>query len=303
MMSTEVTAMVTMRYGLGPAAKPPVYAARGELGRIWRLDTDRGTWAVKEALVPVAEAAADDDVAFQVAAAAAGIPLPLPVRTTNGCVTVRGPEAVFRVYEWVDLGPTGADPADLGALLARLHRVGHPARGPVVEWFAAPLGRERWQALAASARAAGASWSAPLEAHLGALFDADALIRPPDRATTCHRDVNTENVRRTAAGALVVLDWENSGPAQPEWELAALLWDLGDGAKAAAAAYGGPPPERDDFAMALAVQGHLLDFYGRRALDPAATEEDRTRATARMEAMLARPLTADAIVRLLDEVR
>ncbi|MFI6990992.1 hypothetical protein [Nonomuraea wenchangensis] len=48
---------VAAAYGLGEPVGPAVYAARGELGRIWRLDTRRGSWAVKEAL---AAAAVDD---------------------------------------------------------------------------------------------------------------------------------------------------------------------------------------------------------------------------------------------------
>ena len=303
-MSTEVAAMITARYGLGEQTGPAVYAARGELGRIWRLDTARGTWAVKEALVPVAEADAAADVAFQLAAAAAGVPLPLPVRATDGCVTVRGPGAVLRVYEWVDLDPSAGAPtaAELGALLARTHRVAHPARGSVVDWFAAPLGERRWHALAASA--GDAPWAGALASVLPELVDLDGLVRPPDpaRVRTCHRDFHGENVLHTARGPLVVLDWENSGPAQPEMELAALLWDLGEGAADAAAAYGGVTLEAGDFSMAIAVQGHLLELYGRRALDPAESAENRERATARLRAMLARPLTPRGVHRLLDTI-
>ena len=295
--------MVTARYGLGRPLGPPVYAARGELGRIWRLDTERGAWAVKEALVPVAEADAAADVAFQLAAAAAGVPLPLPVRTIEGQVTVRGPGAVLRVYEWVDLDPGAGDPAaaDLGALLARMHRVAHPARGPVVEWFSAPLGEARWRAFAASAAAAGAGWAGRLAARLPELIALDDLVRPPDpaRVRWCHRDLNAENVRHTAHGPLVVLDWENSGPAQPERELAALLWEVGEQAPQVAAAYGGAAPEPADFSMAIAVQGHLFELYGRRALDPAESAENRERAQGRLAALLDRPLTPDAVAKLV----
>ncbi|GIF62015.1 hypothetical protein Ais01nite_00500 [Asanoa ishikariensis] len=300
-VSTEVAAMVTARYGLGEALGPPVYAARGELGRIWRLDTARGSWAVKEALVPVAEEDAEADVAYQLAAAAAGVPLPRPVHTLDGRVTVSGPGAVLRVYEWVDLDLSAGEPtpAELGAMLARLHTVAHPARGPVVSWFADPLGEAAWHELAASA--AGAPWEAALSVHLADLVALDALVRPPDpaRVTTCHRDFHGENVRRTADGPLVVLDWENSGPAQPERELAGLLWDLGEGAAEAAAAYGGAVLEPADFSMAIVVQGHLLQFYGRRALDEAESRENRSRSEARLAAMLARPLTPAAVDALL----
>jgi Ser/Thr protein kinase RdoA (MazF antagonist) len=304
MLSTEIADLVTVRYGLGSLTKPPAYAARGELGRVWRFDTERGVWAVKEALVPVDEADAVADVAFQLAAASAGLPLPRPVRTTDDQVTVRGAEVVLRVYEWVDLGVAAPDAADLGGLLARLHRVEHPPRGPVGEWFAEPLGKAAWRSLATTATGAGAHWAPALAAALPDLVALDAMVVPPDpaRVRTCHRDL-ADNVHRTAAGGLVVLDWENSGPAQPSRELAALLADLGDTAPAAAAAYGDAKPEPEDFSMAIAVQGHLLEFYARRALDATEPAENRERAEGRLAAILARPLTPDGVVKLLDALR
>jgi hypothetical protein len=42
-----------------------------------------------------------------------------------------------------------------------------------------------------------------------------------------------------------------------------------------------------------------LEFYGRRATDPAASEEDRARAHARLATMLARPLTGASMTDLL----
>jgi hypothetical protein len=53
-----------------------------------------------------------------------------------------------------------------------------------------------------------------------------------------------------------------------------------------------------DFSTAIAVQGNLLRFYGRRALDPGESAENRRRSERRLDAMLTRPLT----VRFLDEL-
>ena len=66
-------------FGLGRPSGTAVAAARGELGRIWRLETATGTWAVKEIFEPGTEAAAQADVAFQEAALAAGVPMPRPI--------------------------------------------------------------------------------------------------------------------------------------------------------------------------------------------------------------------------------
>lgn len=303
---TEVTAAtVARRYGLGRPLRPAAYAARGELGLIFRLDTERGSFAVKESLVPVDEAGAAADVAFQRAAAAAGVRLPPPVPTVDGRVVADG----FRVYAWVDLDPSGAvTVAELGTVAARLHGVGHPAAGPVVDWFATPLGADGWHALLATAERASAGWAAPLGARLADLVALDTVVRPPDpaRVTTCHLDLNRENVRRARDGGTVVLDWENSGPCQPERELAAVLADLtvAEAARAYRAyrAAGGPAEVTGpaDFSTAVAVQGHLLDFYGRRSLDPASSAEDARRSRDRLAAMLAHPLTLPAVEVLLE---
>ncbi|MEU4515380.1 aminoglycoside phosphotransferase family protein [Nonomuraea wenchangensis] len=345
-MSGVPVEAVAAAYGLGEPVGAAVYAARGELGRIWRLGTRRGPWAVKELLVPVREEDARADVAFQLAAAEAGVRLPRPVLTEKGEVVAGGR---WRVYEWVDL-VEGAQvtAAELGAVTAGLHGIGHPAAGPVAAWFAKPVGRAGWEALAAVAAAsdggaggprgdggaaidgvpadggaggggeaaidgaAGESrgWREALRESVGELVALDELVMPPDPAAvvTCHRDITPDNIRRAASdGGIVVLDWENCGPARPAWELAKVLADLPDGAAIPAyRAYwdaGGPGrvTEPADFSMAIAEQGHLLEFYARRAMNPEESEENRTRAGARLRAMLARPLTRDRVERLVGE--
>ena len=54
-----------------------------------------------------------------------------------------------------------------------------------------------------------------------------AAVAPADPAglIVCHRDLHPENVLADAAGALVVVDWDNLGPAAPGRELARALFD------------------------------------------------------------------------------
>jgi aminoglycoside phosphotransferase (APT) family kinase protein len=156
-----------------------------------------------------------------------------------------------------------------------------------------------------------ARWAVPLDRRLPDLIALDAVVDPPDpaRLTTCHRDLNLENVRRAAGGGVIVLDWENSGPAQPERELATVVADLAadaglDVALAAYAAYqaaGGPArlTRVADFSTAAAVQGHLLQFYSRRALDPTESRRNRIRAGRRLDHILGQPLTIARIKHLL----
>jgi aminoglycoside phosphotransferase (APT) family kinase protein len=315
-MPAATAAAIASSYDLGVLVGDPVYAARGEQGRIWRLDTARGSWAVKELLLPVAEAEAARDVEFQLAACAAGIPLPLPWRTCDGRVVLPADEAAsawsVRVYRWADLGGGAVTGAEIGAVTARLHQVPYVDPGPVEAWFSEPVGEPAWQALLSDARRRHAPWAGALGRRLPELTALDAVVVPPDPALmrTCHRDLNTENVLRAAGGGVIVLDWENSGPAQPERELAAIVSDLAaylglQAAQAAHAAYraaGGPArlSRTADFATAAAVQGHLLQFYSRRALDRDESGESRARSRKRLDHMLRQPLTMSRIDRLLD---
>ena len=44
-------------FGLGRVLGEPAVAARGEMGRIWRLETASGPWALKEVFRPLPDAA------------------------------------------------------------------------------------------------------------------------------------------------------------------------------------------------------------------------------------------------------
>lgn len=318
-MEITTATLVAERYGLGAVLGRPVYAARGELGLIWRLDTERGSWAVKESLIEVPEESAALDVAFQRAAAASGVALPAPVLTLDGRVMLRAKPHDVRVYAWAELSERVVSPADLGATASRLHQVAHPARGQVDAWFAEPLGPEAWTALAATVRRTASpsvdGWAGMLVDALPELIALDAVVRPPDPdlVITCHRDLNRDNLRYgSPAAGVVVLDWENCGPGEPVLELASVLADLAaevsvEAAVEAHAAYvasGGlvRVAEPGDFSMAIAVQGHLLWFYATRALDGHTDAESRDRARQRLRTMLAAPLTRDGIDRVLAAV-
>lgn len=90
-------------FDLGRPAARATLAARGELGIVWHLPTDRGDWAVKELLVPDGEMGSDMEL--QRAALSVGLPLPRPVVTASGAPIARIDTATVRVYEWVDLDP------------------------------------------------------------------------------------------------------------------------------------------------------------------------------------------------------
>jgi hypothetical protein len=124
----------------------------------------------------------------------------------------------------------------------------------------------------------------------------------------CHLDLDDSNLAWDDRGQLVILDWENSGPASPISELAMVAAEYGpDRALGLCRSYwdaGGPAVLRapTDFATAVAVQGHLIEFYSRRWLT-AADPEDRSRSEWRMSQQLDAPLTRTRIAEVLTAVR
>ena len=141
--------------------------AAGELGRIWRLETSTGTWAVKEIFDPGSEAKAQADVAFQEAALAAGVPMPRPIRSSGGAVLTEveapGRRSMVRVYSWVDIAQPvrRAEATDAAAVLARLHALAIPDERPMDPWFREPVAADRWREILAATERAASSVKLP----------------------------------------------------------------------------------------------------------------------------------------------
>ena len=285
-MQRDHVACILEAFDLGPDGRlsgAPV--ASGRLGSIWRLDTERGSWAVK----PVGDderAELLEGAAFQEAVLAAGIPTPAPRRTRAGEVIGDCGGARVRLHAWVDLhdADPGLDPVAVGQLVAGLHRVDFAGSIGVDPWYTEPVGAARWAELVESLRARRAPFADELDALLPELVALEAYLGgPPRELRTCHRDLWADNVRRTNDGGLCVFDFDNAGLADPSQELAAVLVEYGAAPGRAAlirAAYaeaGGPGrvEHPTDFAMAIAQLSHILVEGCRRWL---AAETDAERA-------------------------
>ena len=295
-----------------PALHGPV--ARGYMGRIWRLDTDGGSWAVKESLAPVDRDHARVTATFESAAAAAGVPLPEPVLADDGdpVRVVAGRE--LRCHRWVDLAElnTGLGPELVGGLLARLHRVAFDYPGSADDWYSAPVGGATWDELIV-----GTAGRAPFADRLAAVRDdllgGEALIRPPSVMQTCHRDLFADNVRAAGDG-LCVFDWENCGEADPAGELGMVLFEYTreDPARTAALyrayrAAGGPAEVTgpESFGMLIAVVHHIGEIGIRRWLDSDSADDEAERELnlGRVTEFLDEPLTVQLINDLAEAAR
>jgi Ser/Thr protein kinase RdoA (MazF antagonist) len=260
------------RFGLAGDAKlsdGPV--ARGKEGVVWRLDTADGGWAVKVPFNPPGEDAVRVSTTFQEAAYNAGVPTPRVQRTVEGDVFAVVGGTHVRLYEWVDLaGPdTGLDPVLVGSVVAALHQLSMPAAAPLDPWYHEPVGPDRWDQLIEQVSHAGAPFASRLAALRDELVALESWIEPPATVRTCHRDLWSDNLLPTTEGTVCVIDWENSGPADPSQELACVLFEFTrtdpGRTRALVSAYreaGGPGTvhRRGHFSMLIAQLGHITEI-------------------------------------------
>ncbi|HEX6870825.1 MAG TPA: phosphotransferase [Micromonosporaceae bacterium] len=270
---------------------------RGALGQIWRLEVGSARYALKEIFSePPSEALIAAELAFARSAASAGVRLPASHPARDGCYLLTAPSGTWlRLYDWVDLTPVAptahTTPGELGALLARLHRGAlasstEPGGQPPDAWYDTVPAEHEWTVVAAS----GAAWAGHLAERLADLPALSAAIAPANPAdlVICHRDLHPDNVRADPDGALVVVDWDNLGPAVPGRELARALFDWFcegptielDAMLTMVRAYraeGGPGRVTGpaDFTMLLAGRLNFLLRQTRIAIDPRAEARHR----------------------------
>lgn len=292
----ELVTHVREAFGWGPdvVASP---GPRGALGQIWRLDVGDARYALKEIFAePPSPSRIAAELAFARRAAEAGVKLPASHPDRAGRHLLTAPDGTWlRLYDWVDLQPVDlaapATPPELGVLLARLHRcapaaAAEPGGSPPHRWYDHVPAAPEW----AQASASGAAWAGRLAERVSALPQLCAAVTPADPAglIMCHRDLHPENVLADPSGALVVVDWDESGPAAPGRELAGALFDwFCDGRTADLDAMcsmydaylreGGPGriTEPADFSMLLAARLNFLLLQVSVAIDPATEREDR----------------------------
>lgn len=270
---------------------------RGALGQIWRLDVGPARYALKEIFAdPPAETLIVAEVAFGRRATEAGVRMPgcHPDRDGRYLLTTADGRWL-RLYDWMDVGPVDltahSTPRELGTLFARLHLCSpatatEPDGRPPSPWYHRVPAEHEWSRLSTT----DTPWAARLADRLATLPDLCAAVTPPDPAglIVCHRDLHPANVLRDPCGALVVVDWDNLGPAAPGRELAQALFDwFCDGPQADLDAMhamyhaylreGGPGrlTGPQDFSMLLASRLNFLLLQLGVATDPEAEARHR----------------------------
>ena len=304
-------AEIARAFGLGEDARFARRVGRGEQGWVEELVTSSGVFAVKASFDP--PDLDGEDSAFQAAARAAGVPAPAVVATVRGAWHEEFGGQPLRVYGWVDLLPPDStfDPAEVGAVVAAIHRT--PFRGvrPEDPWYTDPVGPARWDAVIADVTEARAPFANDLAAIRDELVALEGLLELSTTLRTCHRDLWSENLRPAAAGGLCVIDWENCGLADPGQEIAGVMFEFGygnpDRTREVYRAYrqaGGPGTvqTRADLSMTIAQLGHITEIACRIWLDSQDDQEERRRQEGRIAEAVEQPLTVDVIDAMLDAV-
>lgn len=192
---------------------------------MYRLDTDQGSFAVKE--LNLADRRwtyhVEDVFRFERAAFAAGIPMPEPISASDNTLVHRWVEG-----EKVPEAPVSEAYAfEIGEILARIHALD-------VEWphrsVEEPVSRD-WPELAERAAATEQPWADELASHVET-FQAiahfvDTCERPGPVVLT-HKDIQPWNLL-ARDGRPVVLDWELSGMLDLSSELGSTALSIAKG--------------------------------------------------------------------------
>ncbi|HEY5845291.1 MAG TPA: phosphotransferase [Microlunatus sp.] len=210
---------------LGAPIGPMIRVHGGFANRMYRLDTDQGSFAVKELNLADRRSAyrVEDVFRFERAAFAAAIPMPEPISASQHTL----------VHRWVEgekVPEAAVSPAygfEIGEILARIHALD-------VEWapglVEGPSSRD-WSELAERAAETGQPWADELasqvETFLAVAHFVDTCERPGPVVLT-HKDIQPWNLL-ARDGRPVVLDWELSGMLDLSGELGSTALSLAKG--------------------------------------------------------------------------
>jgi hypothetical protein len=107
--------------------------------------------------------------------------------------------------------------------------VAEPTTAPRDQWFVAPVGEPAWT-ISSTTRSGLMHRSSPTSRRCCRICSRWRRCCPARTGADerrCHLDLDDSNLARDDRGRLVVLDWENSGPASPRGELAMVAAEYG----------------------------------------------------------------------------
>jgi aminoglycoside phosphotransferase (APT) family kinase protein len=193
-----------------------------------------------------------------------------------------------------------------------MHRIGFSESDPVDAWYTEPVGADGWDALIERLVSAEAPFAGRLAELRDELVALESWLEPAGAVRRCHRDLWADNFLPTANGGVCVIDWENSGPADPAQELACVLFEFARNdpgrARALDDAYrraGGPGrvDRRGNFTMLIAQLGHITEIAAMDWLQPNPRSPHRDDSAAWVGEVLDEPHTRAMLETLLRALR
>lgn len=332
-----IAGQISEGFGLAPPRRM-VWAADGAMGRVWRLETESGSFAVKESLRPEDQVSFERQVDFAASVSEqvrrAGVDVPQVVRTRTGSLMLRVEKGqsdepmCVRVATWID-GRAGVDTSRaagwLGSTLASVETLADPPTVPpgdpwLEAWFTQVPTPEQWAALVQQGSRLGVEWAPTLTHHLPAFADLRALVVPPrpEQLTVTHTDLQPKNVL-TSRDGYALLDWDDVAQVSRDRILARAIadWHVDAGVIDTAAVHrtlaaygegGGTGTLRDVDAFGDLIAGFLNYLFEQltSSLDPTPGGATASAAAGQVaRAMLDRPVDMATLHRLtaLDQPR
>lgn len=243
------------RFSLGRVVEPAVAVPGGLSNELWRVRTDRATYAIKRMVVNAhrPDFVNNVEAAFVVESRAytAGIAMPAPIPVPDtGRALARVDGELVRVHRWVSGTGGEGSAVEAVSLLAQIHTAGN----------------RRWSEYSDDAWL-GEGWGDDIAA-----MAQRAAVGGPSRVliVDSHRDLDRKNtLRRSDDGALIALDWDAAGVTCVIQEAVAVALDWAgvdpEEFRTAIAAYQAAadvvvPAQAWVFAGWIAGQGGWLDY-------------------------------------------
>jgi Ser/Thr protein kinase RdoA (MazF antagonist) len=225
---------------LGEPQGDPVPVAGGFLHKIWRVQTDKGLFAIKELNPIVIESPIVQDE-YRLSERISGMFAEKGVPAVSA-LKIQGEalhdieSARFLVFQWIEGETLKTGTKDLhcaqemGKVLGRIHQanVNVPEMKPAQQTQGLPF--EKWRGFLSQAKREEVSWSSSLESSFNDIERWNEEIKRTEssknrRRLVSHGDLDQKNVLWKGREPYLI-DWEGAGWTDPEWEITdlALNW-------------------------------------------------------------------------------
>ena len=227
-------------FHLGAALHDTTSVNGGLIHRMWRLDTNQGSFAVKEldaAIMARPGVHADYVQSEKIAATikSKGIPVATAL-LQNGTTLAEADGAIVMVFPWIDGKSLTVDEVtiphanQIGELLAKIHAANLIKFDlPVPEEHL--ISQERWHTLIDEALNENLPWASMAHTNVPNLVAwSDAAIQAKHRLSNHliigHKDIDPKNVLWQDVTSPVLIDWEGVGLINPMEEIVnvAIEW-------------------------------------------------------------------------------